>query len=278
MRWQFQKTKNMIDNSGKNALLFGVRNDSSIVWSIAQKLIESNCNVTLSVAQENLAIVKEMVKDTHIKVYACDVRDDADVENLYKLIKKHWQKIYYLLHGVAYGNHKVMCSSPPGTKGAPPEFIDIPFDDFMDSFNISAFSLMRICKLGKPLFSEKTSILTLTYNASQKVFPGYSGMAISKAALENMVMYLAHYFGSMNIRVNAISAGLVMTTSAGGIKGVRKLRKTTRLSAPLGNITAEDVASGALYYFSDLSQGNTGNIHYIDGGLNIMGVTKNQDD
>ena len=262
----------MIDNTGKNALIFGVRNDSSIAWSIALKLVKSNCNVVLSVHQDNLSVVQIMVKDLPIKVYACDIRKDDEIKKIFKILHKQWQQIDYLMHGVAYGNHKVMCTSPPGSKEEASEFIDIPFDDFMDSFNISSFSLLRICKLGQFLFAEEASIVTLTYNASQKVFPGYAGMAINKAALENMVKYLAWYFGKSGTRINAISAGLIMTTSAGGIKGVRKLRKITKNSAPLGNITLENVANGVLYYFSELSKGNTGNLHYIDGGLNVMAL------
>ncbi len=266
----------MIDNTGKNALLFGVRNDSSIAWAIALKLVESKCNVALSVAHDNLDMVQSMVKELPIQVFACDVRNDSEVEAIFKALDAKWQQIDYLMHGVAYGNHKVMCTSPPGLKEEAPKFIDIPFEDFMDSFNSSAFSFLRICKLGQFLLAEQASILTLTYNASQKVFPGYAGMAINKAALENMVKYLAWYFGKSGVRVNALSAGLVMTTSAGGIKGVRKLRKMTKNSAPLGNISSEDVANGALYYFSDLSKGNTGNLHYIDGGLNVMAVATDQ--
>jgi enoyl-[acyl-carrier protein] reductase I len=143
----------------------------------------------------------------------------------------------------------------------------------MDSFNISAYSLLRICRVAEPYFATGASVLTLTYNASQRVFPGYAGMSINKAALENIMLYLAHYFGSRGVKVNALSAGLVMTTSAGGIKGVRTLRKIGKHTAPLGNITAGDVADTALYYFSPLSQKITGNIHYVDGGFNIMGVS-----
>jgi enoyl-[acyl-carrier protein] reductase I len=104
------------------------------------------------------------------------------------------------------------------------------------------------------------------------VFPPYAGMAINKAALENIMLYLASYFRDLNIRVNAISAGLVMTTSSGAISGVRRLRKMGKFTAPLGNIDASDVGDTALYYFSDLSKKVTGNIHFVDGGFNIMGI------
>ncbi|MEO6849363.1 MAG: SDR family oxidoreductase, partial [Mucilaginibacter sp.] len=146
------------------------------------------------------------------------------------------------------------------------------FDDLMDSFNISAYSLLRICRVARPMLAKNASVLTLTYNASQRVFPGYAGMGINKAALENIVLYLASFFRDMNVRVNAISAGLVMTTSSGGINGVRKLRRMGKFTAPLGNIVAGDVGDTALYYFSDLSKKVTGNIHFVDGGFNIMGL------
>ncbi|RYY33257.1 MAG: SDR family oxidoreductase, partial [Sphingobacteriaceae bacterium] len=189
------------------------------------------------------------------------------------------QKVYdglgpinYILHGVAWGSQSVMCYTLPGSTDPAPEYIDIPFEELMDSFNISAYSLLRIARVTRPYFAENASILTLTYNASQRVFPPYAGMAINKAALENIMLYLASYFRDKKIRVNAISAGLVMTTSAGGINGVRKLRKMGKFTAPLGNIDAGDVGDAALYYFSDLSKKVTGNIHFVDGGFNIMGI------
>ena len=143
----------------------------------------------------------------------------------------------------------------------------------MDAFNISAYSLLRVARVAEKFCTDDASILTLTYNASQRVFPPYAGMAICKAALENIMIYLASYFRNRKIRVNAISAGLVMTTSAAGIHGVRTLRKIGKFTAPLGNITAGDVGDAALYYFSDLSKRVTGNIHFVDGGFNIMGVS-----
>jgi enoyl-[acyl-carrier protein] reductase I len=201
-----------------------------------------------------------------------DVRNEDEIASFLSNAYTSMGPLDYLLHGVAFGNQHVMCYATPGSKQPAPEYINIPFADLMDSFNISAYSLLRICRVAKPLLAPGASILTLTYNASQRVFPGYAGMGISKAALENMVLYLADYFRKDQVRVNALSAGLVMTTSSGGISGVRKLRKMGKVTAPLGNIDAGDVGNAALYYFSDLSKKVTGNIHFVDGGFNIMGV------
>lgn len=265
----------MINNRGKIAVVFGVRNDSSIAWDVALKLHQSGCKVALSCVPETksevLFLMEKSGMDTRFAMEV-DVRIEGQVTAFLKHVYSGLGPIDYILHGVAFGNERVLCYSIPGSNDNAPSYLDIPFEDLMDSFNISAYSLLRIARVAEPLLSKNASIVTLTYNASQKVIPGYAGMGINKAALENIVIYLADYFRVLNVRVNAISAGLVMTTSSGGITGVRKLRKATKVIAPLGNVVAGDVGDTALYYFSDLSKKVTGNIHFVDGGFNIMGV------
>ena len=265
----------MIDNTNKVAAIFGVRNESSIAWDIAFKLHKSGCRVALSYVAETkdevLYLMQQNGMDSSLTAEV-DVRDEDQITSFVRTIFDAAGPIDYILHGVAYGSQSVMCYSLPGSNEAAPSYIDIPFDELMDSFNISAYSLLRICRVAQPLLAKNASILTLTYNASQRVFPGYAGMGINKAALENIVLYLASYFREKKVRINAISAGLVMTTSSGGIFGVRRLRKMGKFTAPLGNIDAGDVGDTALYYFSDLSKKVTGNIHFVDGGFNVMGL------
>lgn len=265
----------MIHNSQKVAVLFGVRNERSIAFSIALALKESGCILALSYTADTRDDVLYMMEQHGLdSTYTAevDVRDEEQISAFLTAVHTGLGPIHYLLHAVAYGNPQVMCANFYGSRETPSRYLDIPFDALMDAFNISAYSLLRICRVAEPLLAPGASILTLTYNASQRVFPGYAGMGLVKAALENMMLYLANYFGSQKIRVNALSAGLVMTSSSGGINGVRKLRKLGKTMAPLGNIDGQDVAGAALYYFSDLSATVTGNIHYVDGGFHIMGV------
>ncbi|HEY5326827.1 MAG TPA: SDR family oxidoreductase [Mucilaginibacter sp.] len=265
----------MINNKDKVAVIFGVRNESSISYNIALKLHQSGCKVALSYVadtkDEVLFLMRQNGMDCSLSAEV-DVRDEARITAFMQMVYNTAGPIDYILHGVAFGNQQVMCYSLPGSGPPAPSYLDIPFEDLMDSFNISAYSLLRICRVAKPLLAKNASILTLTYNASQRVFPGYGGMAINKAALENIMIYLASYFRDINVRVNAISAGLVMTTSSGGINGARRLRKIGKFTAPLGNIDTGDVGDTALYYFSDLSKKVTGNLHFVDGGFNIMGI------
>jgi enoyl-[acyl-carrier protein] reductase I len=265
----------MINNHNKIAVVFGVRNDSSIGFQIALKLHKSGCKVILNYVDDTRDDVLHLMSQNGIdSAYAAnvDLRNEDEISSFLKAIYEGLGPIDYILHGVAFGSQKVMCYSLPGSEEPTPSYINIPFEELMDSFNISAYSLLRICRVAEPFLAKNASVLTLTYNASQRVFPGYAGMSINKAALENIMIYLASYFRKSGVRVNAISAGLVMTTSAGGINGVRKLRKIGKVTAPLGNITAEDVADTAMYYFSDLSKKVTGNTHFVDGGFNIMGI------
>ena len=272
----------MIDNAGKTALVFGVRNDSSIAWHIAKKLLDSGCKVALSYMPDTEVDVKALIEMNKMDpklAYCVDVRDEKQISDFIEGVYSQCGDIDYILHGVAYASPKVIYTAMPGSKDEPhPGYLDIPFDDLMDSFNISAYSLLRICRVAEQYLSSSASILTLTFNAAQRVYPGYGGMSINKAALENIMIYIAQHFGQKGIRVNAISAGLVMTTSAGGIRGVRTLRKIVKHSAPFGNIKAEDVANTALYYFSSLSLKVTGNIHFVDGGYNIMGLSRDHED
>ncbi|WP_295797394.1 SDR family oxidoreductase [Mucilaginibacter sp.] len=270
--WQF---RGMIDNTNKVAVIFGVRNESSIAYDIAIKLHRSGCKVALSYVadtkNEVLYLMQQNGMDTTLSAQV-EIRSEAEISAFMQMVYNATGPIDYVLHGVAFGSQSVMCYSLPGSNEPAPSYIDIPFEDFMDAFNISAYSLLRVARVAAPLLAKGASILTLTYNASQRVFPGYAGMAICKAALENIMIYLASHFRGTGIRVNAISAGLVMTTSSGGIFGVRKLRKMGKFTAPLGNIDAGDVGDAALYYFSDLSKKVTGNIHFVDGGFNVMGL------
>jgi len=117
------------------------------------------------------------------------------------------------------------------------------------------------------------SIVTLTYYGSEKVVANYNVMGVAKAALEATVRYLAVELGPAGVRVNAISAGPVRTLAASGIAGFKSLYGRFRDVAPLRrNISIEDVGASAVYLASDLSRAVTGEILYVDGGFNVLGV------
>jgi len=117
------------------------------------------------------------------------------------------------------------------------------------------------------------SIMTMTFLASGRVFPGYNIMGTAKAALENEVKQLASDLGRSNIRVNAISAGPLDTLSSRVISHYRDMKRIHSERSPMGrNITTDEVAKTALYLCSDLASGVTGEIIHVDTGYSIMGI------
>jgi NAD(P)-dependent dehydrogenase (short-subunit alcohol dehydrogenase family) len=108
----------------------------------------------------------------------------------------------------------------------------------------------------------------------QRIYQGseYEGRAIntpavysaSKAAVWGLTKYLAAYWGSRDVRVNAITPGGVF--SGQNDEFVR--RYSARV--PLGRMASQDEMSGAVVYLaSDASSYVTGQNIVIDGGLTV---------
>jgi enoyl-[acyl-carrier protein] reductase I len=117
------------------------------------------------------------------------------------------------------------------------------------------------------------AVVTLSFLASERVFPGYNVMGTAKAALENEVRQLASDLGTDNIRVNAISAGPLDTLSSRVISGYRDMKRIHAERSPMGrNITLDEVANTALFLCSGMSSGITGEVIHVDTGYHIMGI------
>jgi len=117
------------------------------------------------------------------------------------------------------------------------------------------------------------SLLTLTYLGAIRAMPNYNIMGIAKASLEANVRYMAHCLGPEGIRVNAISAGPIRTLAAAGITGFRRFLDHVEKTAPLRrNVTIDEVGNVAAFLCSDLASAITGEITYVDGGFNIVGM------
>jgi enoyl-[acyl-carrier protein] reductase I len=118
------------------------------------------------------------------------------------------------------------------------------------------------------------AILTLSYLGAVKSIPSYNVMGLAKASLEANVRFLAADLGPQGIRVNAISAGPIKTLAAAGIAGFRKMLGHVAAVAPLRrNVTQDDVGNAAAFLCSDLAGGITGEVLYVDGGFNTVGMS-----
>ena len=256
---------NTIDLSNKVAVVFGVANHRSIAWSITSILKSAGATVALSYQNERLKkSLDKLTADWNDPVLVeCDVGQDSNVEKAFNEISKNLGKIDIVVHSIAFANSEDLGG----------RFVETSREGFNLALEIRSYSLIPITKYAAQQMKDGGNILTMSFQAAEKVFPGYNVMSTAKAALENEVRQLAHDMGSQNIRVNAISAGPVDTLSSRVISGYTVMKQAAAERSPLGkNITTEDVAKTALYLCSDLSSGVTGEVIHVDSGYHVMGI------
>jgi enoyl-[acyl-carrier protein] reductase I len=250
--------------TGKKALIFGVANDRSIAWGIAEALHREGCELGFTFMGEALEKrVRPLAQSVGSKlVVPCDATKDEDIAAVYKELEKVWGKFDILIHSMAFARREDL----DGT------FVETTRAGFALALDVSAYSLVAVTRPAVPLLNPGAAILALTYYGSEKVMKNYNVMGVAKAALEACVRYLAADLGPKGIRVNAISAGPIKTLAASGVGGFRAKLRLAGLSAPLlRTVTQEEVGNSALYLCSSMGSAVTGEIHFVDAGVNIMG-------
>jgi enoyl-[acyl-carrier protein] reductase I len=250
---------------GKTALIFGVANDHSIAWGIAQALHGAGAEVGFSSVEslidKRVRPLAESIGSTFVE--PCDVQSDADIARVFERWSAGQAGLDILVHALAFAKREELTG----------RFVETSRDGFALAMDVSAYSLVGLSRAALPHLRRGSSILTLTYYGSEKVVANYNVMGVAKAALEASVRYLAADLGPEGIRVNAISAGPIRTLAAAGISGFKKMYGEFADVAPLrANITPEDVGKTALYLASDLASAVTGEVIYVDGGFSVMGV------
>ncbi len=251
---------------GRNALVFGVANDHSIAWGIAKALHEHGATVGFSSIESLIEKRVQPLADSIGSpfVVPCDVRDDAQLKGVFDRWGAEVGGLDILVHALAFARREDLDG----------RFLDTTRDGWALAMDVSAYSLVALVREARPLLRPGASVMSLTYYGAEKVVANYNLMGIAKAALEASTRYLAADLGPEGIRVNAISAGPIRTLAAQGIADFRSLYRSFAEVAPLrANITIDDVAGTAVYLASDLSRQVTGEVIYVDGGFNILGVS-----
>ena len=249
---------------GKTFVVMGVANKRSIAWGIARSLHESGANLIFTYAGERMEkSVRELAGslDPSYSVLPCDVTSDEDIHQCFKQVKETTNVIHGVAHCIAFANKEEL-------EG---EYMNTTRDGFLLAHNISAYSLTAVAKEAQALMTEGGSIITLTYLGGERVVSNYNVMGVAKASLEASVKYLASDLGQKGIRVNAISAGPIRTLSAKGIGGFNTILKEIEERAPLRRTTTpEEVGDTAVFLFSNMARGITGETIHVDSGYHIL--------
>ena len=253
--------------AGKRGLVMGVANDRSIAWGIASALHAEGAELAFSYQGEAFGkrvepLAASVGSDFLVDV---DVTDDMSLDAAFGALKDRWGSIDFLVHAIAY-------SDKPELTG---RFINTSRENFRNSLTISCFSFIDVARRAAELMPDGGSLITLTYQGSNRVTPFYNVMGVAKAALESAVRYLANDLGPQQIRVNAISPGPMKTLAGAAIGGARKTFKTTEANAPLrANATLEAIGGTAVYLASAYGACTTGEIVTVDGGFHVLGMAQ----
>ena len=249
---------------GKKGLIMGVANDRSIAWGIAKKLSENGAELAFTylgdALKKRVIPLAESLKSNF--TLSCDVEKKEDIKKTFDEIKKKWGSLDFVVHAIAFSDRSELAG----------EYINTSRENFLKSMLISCFSFTEVSKEASKIMKDGGSLLTLTYE-SNKAIPNYNVMGVCKSALEASVKYLARDLGKKKIRVNAISAGPIKTLAASAIGDAKFLYKWNEDHSFLKrNVDIHDVGNSALYLLSNLANGVTGEIHYVDAGYNKVGM------
>lgn len=250
---------------GKTILITGVRNKWSIAWGIAEAAARFGAHLIFtSQSAKQCEETQRLVSVLgDYDVYEMDVSSDHSIEQLFDTLKQLGIQLDGVVHAIAGAK----------TSDLHADFLHTSREGFTSAMDISAYSLVALCRGALPLMQEGGSILTLSYLGAERVVAGYNVMGVAKAALEASVRYLAVDLGAKGIRLNAISAGPIKTAAARGIQHFNSLMDIVAEKAPLKRgVTAADVGNAGVFLLSDLANGITGEVMYVDSGFNIMAI------
>jgi len=250
---------------GKRGLVMGVANERSIAWGIASAMAAEGAELAFSYQGDAFGkrvepLAASVGSDLLVDV---DVTDDASLDACFATLADKWGSLDFVVHAIAFSDKNELTG----------RFINTSRENFKNSLAISCYSFIDVARRAEPLMPNGGTLLTLTYQGSNRVTPFYNVMGVAKAALESTVRYLANDLGPQGIRVNAVSPGPMKTLAGAAIGGARKTYRQTEANAPMrANATLEAVGGTAVYLASDYGACTTGEIVRVDGGYHVLGM------
>jgi len=157
--------------------------------------------------------------------------------------------------------------SPKGRDGARLGSINTPVEDWKWVLQVNFFSSIMLARgLVEELKASRGAVVNVTSIAGSRVHPfAGAAYATSKAALMALTREMAHDFGPLGIRVNALSPGEIDTAilSPGTEKIVEEQIPLRRLGKPA------EVAKAIYFLCSDASSYVNGSELHVNGGQHV---------
>jgi enoyl-[acyl-carrier protein] reductase I len=255
--------------TGKRGLVLGVANDRSISWGIARAMAEAGAELAFSYQGEAFGrrvepLAQSVGSDILLDL---DVTDAASLDAGFATLAERWGSLDFVVHGIAFADKAELAADF--------RFRDTTLANFQQTLQISCYSFIELARRAAPMMTEGGTLMTLTFEGSNRVFPCYNVMGVAKAGLEAATRYLANDLGPEGIRVNAISPGPMKTLAGSAIGAARRTFKHADENAPMPVAsTLEAVGGTAVWLASDAGACTTGQVIMVDGGFSVMGMPR----
>lgn len=253
----------MVDLSGKRGLVIGIANEHSIATGCARAYRAAGAELAVTYLNDKAKpYVQPIAEELDAEIFVpCDVREPGQLEAVFREIERHWGKLDFVLHSIAFAPKEDLHA----------RVTDCSSEGFLLAMDVSCHSFIRVARLAEPLMPDGGCLQTVTFYGSERVVEDYNLMGPVKAALESSVRYLAAELGDQQIRVHALSPGPLKTRAASGIQRFDELMEKARQRAPEHRLVSiEDIGAMAAFLASDGARSVTGNVTYIDAGMHVM--------
>lgn len=151
-----------------------------------------------------------------------------------------------------------------------------PFEELTEkhwdwTLNANARALLTLARHAAPAMRPGSSIVAISSLGGERVLDDYLLVGTSKAALESLVRYLAVELAERDIRVNAVSAGLVDTGALAFFPNREEMVAWYTSRTPAGRLVEpRDVAEVVCFVASPAAGMIRGQTIVVDGGYSIL--------
>jgi enoyl-[acyl-carrier protein] reductase I len=251
---------------GKTFLIFGVANKKSVAFSISQVLTEAGAKVVYVVQSQELKdSVSRIIPGADI--YICNVEHEQEIAKLADDVSKNYPRLQGIVHSIAFANY--------GTRLKP--FHETRKNDFLQSVDISCYSLISIANAFRDLLDKNASVVTISISTTRMAAEPYGWMSPVKAALDSTICFLAKSFSAFSqIRFNSVNASLLKTSASAGIPGYLDYYLfAEQLTLRKKALETREVANTVAFLLSDRSSGINAQGIVVDCGMSVNYFDKN---
>ncbi|MBI4353326.1 MAG: SDR family oxidoreductase [Candidatus Omnitrophica bacterium] len=186
------------------------------------------------------------------------VGDPETIQTLFKEIQRKTERLDALIHNAALGVFKPVSQ--------------LRVKDWDISMDVNAKALLLLAQTALPLMKQTGGkIIAISSLGSRRYTPNYGAIGVSKAALENLIRYLAVELAPHKIGVNGVCGGLIETDSLKMFPDIERMKSECLKRTPGGRVgKPEDLANVVAFLLSPESNWIFGQTIVADGGYSLF--------